>query len=242
MAQSPAPVMGPVSEAIFLPPGRAASDRPRYGLLLLAAVLSIAVQGIASPGAVQQVLVTALSGSALLLALHSARVRPWILRAGAGLAGVAIALSVVRAAGGGIGDGAARAMNAALLAFGPSAVAVGVLRDLRSAGRVRFEAVLGVLSLYLLLGMFFAFTYGAIDRLGDAPLFAGGASATVSECIYYSFTTLATVGFGDVVTRTQLGHTLSIFEALLGQIYLVTVVSLLVSNLAPRRSGGPAEG
>jgi hypothetical protein len=123
------------------------------------------------------------------------------------------------------------------VALGPPAVAVGVLHDMRATGQVRLAAVLGVLSLYLLFGMFFAFTYGAIDRLGGDPFFAGGQSATASHCLYFSFGTLTTVGFGDFVARTDLGHTLAILEALIGQIYLVTVVSLIVSNL-----GRPARG
>jgi hypothetical protein len=135
-------------------------------------------------------------------------------------------------------------MNAALVALGPPAVAIGVVRDLRSSGQVRMEAVMGVLALYMLIGMFFGFVYGAVDRV-DAPFFAEGEPATVARCLYFSFTTLATVGFGDVVARTDLGHTLSVFEALIGQIYLVTVVSLIVSNLgrpAVRARGGGAAG
>ena len=41
------------------------------------------------------------------------------------------------------------------------------------------------------------------------------------------------MGYGDFVARTDLGHTLAVIEALIGQIYLVTVVSLIVSNLRP---------
>ena len=100
---------------------------------------------------------------------------------------------------------------------------------------------MGVLALYMLIGQVFAFIYGAIDQLGDTPLFAGGDTATVSHCIYFSFTTLTTVGYGDFVTATDVGHTLAVFEALLGQIYLVTVVSLLVGNLGRRRPGAAAE-
>jgi hypothetical protein len=68
-----------------------------------------------------------------------------------------------------------------------------------------------------------------------APFFAGGEPATVAHCLYFSFTTLATVGYGDLVARSDLGHTLAVSEALIGQIYLVTVVSLIVSNLRPSR-------
>jgi hypothetical protein len=134
-------------------------------------------------------------------------------------------------------------MNAALIGLGPPAVAVGVLRDLRATGQVRLEAVFGVLAFYMLVGMTFGFIYGAIDRFGADPFFAEGNSATVSHCLYFSFTTLATVGYGDFVARTDLGHTLAVSEALIGQIYLVTVVSLIVSNLGrpARRDDASAE-
>ena len=113
---------------------------------------------------------------------------------------------------------------------------MGVVRSLRTRQAVTLEAVFGVLSVYLLLGMFFAFTYGSIDRLGEGSFFAGGQAATVSHCIYYSFTTLTTVGYGDLTASSNLGHTLSVFEALLGQIYLVTIVALIVANLGRSRS------
>jgi len=74
--------------------------------------------------------------------------------------------------------------------------------------------------------------------VGGDPFFANGDTATTSRCLYFSFTTLTTVGYGDFVARSNLGHTLAVFEALLGQIYLVTVVSVLVSNLGrPARPG-----
>jgi hypothetical protein len=208
---------------------------PRYGLLLLASAASLGVQGVAAPGPVQQVVVTALAGASLLLAFWSANVTPRIIRVAVALTGAALALSVVHAAGGDIGDGAARTANALLLAVGPPAVAIGIVRNLRAAGEVRLDAVLGVLSLYMLIGMAFGYVYGAIDYLGGDPFFAGGESATVAHCLYFSFTTLATVGYGDFVARSDLGHTLAVSEALIGQIYLVTIVSLIVSNLRPAR-------
>jgi hypothetical protein len=97
--------------------------------------------------------------------------------------------------------------------------------------------VLGVLCIYLLMGMFCASLFGAIDRLGGQPFFAGGIAATTSNCLYFSFTTLTTVGYGDLTARTGLGHTLAVSEALVGQIYLVTVVALLVANLGRARGG-----
>jgi len=208
---------------------------PRYGLLLSCTTASVAVQGAVPPGAVQQVVVNLLLGAALVLAFQIARVRPAFLAFAYLWAAVGVAVAVAYAVEGGLGTGEARLMSATLVALGPPALIVGLLGNLRASGRVGIEAVTGVLALYMLIGMLFAFVYGAIDNLGGAPFFAGGAPATVSQCLYFSFTTLTTVGYGDLTARTDLGHTLAVFEALIGQIYLVTVVSLIVSNLGRAR-------
>ena len=221
-----------------------AAQKPRhgrYGLLLIVALVSVIVQGIVEPSAVQQVVVTLLAGAILLLALRAARLSPWLIRIALAFAAVALSVSIVRATAGGIGDGAARSMNATLIALGPPAIVVGLVRDLRATGMVRVQTLFGVLALYMLIGMAFGFVYGAIDYYGGDPFFAAGQSATVSNCLYFSFITLSTVGYGDFVARTDLGHTLAVFEALIGQIYLVTVVSLIVTNLRrPIRDGAPA--
>jgi hypothetical protein len=188
------------------------------------------VQGIAPDGRFEELAVTALGGAAAALAVRAAGFPTRVVRLAAALALVVLLLAAVQATVGGIGEDSARLMNAALALLGPPAVAIGVLRELRASGQVRLTAVMGVLSLYLLIGMFFAFTYRAIDELGG-PFFADGKTATTSHCLYFSFTTLTTVGYGDFVARTDLGHTLAVIEALIGQIYLVTVVSLIVSNL-----------
>jgi len=125
-------------------------------------------------------------------------------------------------------------MNALLVALAPYAVAVGVYRTVRATGTVTVTVVAGVLCLYMLLGLFFAFVYIAMENLGGAPFFANGAAAASPRAVYFSFITLTTVGYGDYTARTNFGHTLSISEALIGQIYLVTVVSAIVARLVPR--------
>lgn len=203
----------------------------RYGLLLLSTIASLAVQGMVPASDVQRIAVTALAAAGVLLALRAADFAPRLATPAVAATLILLALSVVRAVVGVIGDGAALVMNAALVAMGPPAVAVGVMHDLRASGRVSIQSVMGALSLYVLVGMLFAFTYGAVEEFGVDPFFADGAPATASRCLYFSFTTLTTVGYGDLIARTDAGHTLAVFEALLGQIYLVTVVSLIVSNL-----------
>jgi hypothetical protein len=202
-----------------------------FGLLFLSTAASVAAQGVVGAGDVRNVLVTSLAASSLILACRAAEVRQPLFGYAVAIAAVLVAISVMRAFGADVGEGASRAMNAALVALAPPAVVIAVVRDLRSSGQVRLSAVMGVLSLYMLIGLAFAFTYGAIDRFGDDAFFADGNLATVSNCIYFSFTTLTTVGYGDFVAATSLGHTLAVFEMLIGQIYLVTVVSLIVGNL-----------
>ena len=206
-------------------------SRRRYGVLLICCLVLLGIQGVFPPGPVQQVIVALLAGACLVLAVRSARLGHTLLHASRVLAVLLVVVGVLNAVNGGIGDGTARLCVAALLALGPPAVAVGILRDLRTSGRVEIHAIAGVLALYLLIGMAFAFLYGGIDHVSSTPFFADNVPATVSRCLYFSFTTLTTVGYGDMVADTDLGRTLAIFEALLGQIYLVTIVSLLVGNL-----------
>jgi hypothetical protein len=213
-------------------------DTRRYGLLLLATLASVALQGILPPSSGEQLLVTALSGATLVLALRAAEFPRPLIAAAVAIALAVLGVALARVTVGGIGEGTTRALNAALVAVGPPAVAVGVVRELRSSPQVRIQAVMGVLSLYVLIGMLFAFTYGAIDRFAADPFFMNGVVGTVSNCLYFSFTTLTTVGFGDLAPRSDLGHTLAVFEALIGQIYMVTVVSLIVGHLgAPGTRG-----
>ena len=114
-------------------------------------------------------------------------------------------------------------------------IAAGLLRDMRAAGQVTAETLSGVLSIYLLAGMFFSFAFAAVGALGDEPFFAEVANPNRSDYLYFSYTTLTTTGFGDFTAATELGRTLAVVEALVGQIYLVTIVALIVSNLRPRR-------
>jgi Ion channel len=209
--------------------------RERYGVLLGSIVIAFGFQGVAGSGTWEQILISILLGGSLLLALRVAEVKPRVMRPAVAIVVVLILASVIEAFAGTIDGAASRIANALLVALAPPAIIVGVVRTVRARQAVTFEAVLGVLSVYLLLGMFFAFVFGTIDRLGGGPFFAGGQSAGLSNCLYFSFTTLTTAGYGDFTARTNLGHTLSVSEALLGQIYLVTVVSLLVANLGRGR-------
>ena len=234
------PLDGPGQRAAGRP--RQAADvrrRERYGLLLGAIVVAFAVQGIGSTNQTEQVIVSALLGATLLLSLWCAEAKPIVMRGGALVVVAVFLASLLETVLGTPGGGATRLANALLVSLAPPAIIVGVVRSLRARQGVTLEAVFGVLCVYLLIGMLFAFLYGSIDRLGGSPFFAGGQPASVADCLYYSFTTLTTVGYGDLTAHSNLGHTLSVSEALVGQIYLVTIVSLIVANLGRSRPASP---
>jgi Ion channel len=120
-----------------------------------------------------------------------------------------------------------------LLVTGTCAV---IVRGVASERTVNAQTVLGALCVYLLIGMFYTFTYGTIASLDSGPFFAQGTDGTPSVRLYFSFVTLSTVGYGDYSAASDLGRTLAATEALLGQLYLVTVVALVVSRLRLRRA------
>jgi len=102
---------------------------------------------------------------------------------------------------------------------------------------VNVQSVLGAICVYVLLGLIFTSLYGAVATIGDGPLFVQPAGdGTASLRLYFSYVTLATVGYGDYTPAGDLGHTLAVAEALIGQLYLVTVIAVLVSRIgrAPR--------
>jgi hypothetical protein len=211
-----------------------ARPRQRYGLLLACLVASFAVQGTAPQGDVWRAIVTVLLGASLILAFRAADMPARRLRvAGAIIAGI-VGSALIALVTGRSGMGLAAFANALLVGLAPPAIVAGVVRSLRARRAVTVDALFGALCLYLLAGMFFAFVYVAINDLSGDPFFAGGTQATPARSIYFSFVTLATVGYGDLTAASNVGHTLSVTEALIGQIYLVTVVSVVVANLVPR--------
>jgi hypothetical protein len=82
--------------------------------------------------------------------------------------------------------------------------------------------------------MFFAFLYTGIGNAMSHPFFAQQQHATSADYQYFSFVTLTTTGYGDLTAAGNLGRSFAVLEALTGQIYLVTIVALLVSNLRGR--------
>lgn len=95
--------------------------------------------------------------------------------------------------------------------------------------RITYETVLGALCAYILIGLLFAFLYLAVDEVRDGPFFAQAGEHAQSEYLYFSFVALTTLGFGDLTPTPGLPQALTALEALLGSIFLVTLVARLVT-------------
>jgi hypothetical protein len=110
-------------------------------------------------------------------------------------------------------------------------IGVGVV-DQREINR---RSISGAVCVYLLLGILFTFAYGGLATLGSGDFFAQGTDGTIADRVYFSCVTLATLGYGDYTAAGSLGRALSISEALLGQLFLVTIVALLVGRFGQRK-------
>jgi hypothetical protein len=128
-------------------------------------------------------------------------------------------------------------LNGVLIVTTALVIARGVIGE----DEVNRQSVVGAICIYLLVGLLFTYIYTAVASFGDGALFTNGTDGTVATRLYFSYVTLTTVGYGDYATATDLGHTLSISEALIGQLYLVTVVAVIVGAMARgHRDGAPS--
>ncbi len=117
-----------------------------------------------------------------------------------------------------------------------------ILRRISTHRVVTTETVLGAICVYLLLGFSFSFIYSAIGIVSGTPFFGGHTQATFNQYLFFSFTTLTTVGYGNLIPEGNFGQTFAMLEALFGQIYLVIIVARLVSLWGQARPERPPRG
>ncbi len=114
-----------------------------------------------------------------------------------------------------------------------------IVRRIGYRQKVDAETMLGALAAYLFIGMAFAFAYRFIGAVQTAPFFGSRGDGTVSQDLFFSFVTLTTTGYGDLVPAGNPGQSLAVLEALTGQLFLVTAVTKIVSAWRPRSWPGP---
>ncbi len=111
---------------------------------------------------------------------------------------------------------------------------VSIVRHLVLRRRVDTQTVLGAIAAYLMAGMFFAFLYHALGLTQTHPPFFGPqGDGTFSQDLFFSFTTLTTTGYGNLIPAANPGQTLAVLEMLIGQLFLVTAVGKVVSAWRP---------
>lgn len=111
---------------------------------------------------------------------------------------------------------------------------IAIVRRLLSHTTITRRTVAGALCLYLLVGLFFSFVFAVAGAI-DPPFFAQEPADHTVDYVYFSVTTITTTGYGDLTARASAGKMLAVSEALLGQLYLVGVVAILVSNIGWQR-------
>jgi voltage-gated potassium channel Kch len=207
-----------------------------YGVVLLLVITSIALQMSLPDSDGSRFVTIVLQAATLVAAVRVSGVRPQGGRIAGLVAVVAVIGSViVWAARGDFPPAPAAIVNGLLVAFAPLAIARGLLHDLRERNEVTAATLAGVLAIYLLAGMFFSFLYGVIGAVDADALFAQVTQTSRQDELYFSFVTLTTVGYGDLSPAGGVSRAVAVAEMLVGQIYLVTIVSLIVTNLGARR-------
>jgi len=138
-----------------------------------------------------------------------------------------------------VNDDFVRLSTFSLVVIATPAIAWGLVRQVKARGMITTHTMLGVLCIYLLMSLAFSAAFGAISAVSGDPFFQqGAADGTTNNYLYYSLTTITTVGMGDFTPATNLGRSLTAAEALIGQIYVITVVAVIVGNLGRPRNNG----
>ena len=197
----------------------------RYFFLLGLLLIDVMVIGLAGSGRWATFFYTPITAATLLLALRTSEARPTTMR----IAWTAAIVAIVASAGVAITGsthltGYVYFMLFALLLMSPLAIA----RRILLSDRVTLRLLIAAICVYLMIGLLFTFVYLGVDRV-HPNFFAQGAQKDPSIYLYFSFITMTTVGFGDFTPGYSVPRVLVVFEAMLGQVFLVTAVARLVS-------------
>ncbi|HEX7058227.1 MAG TPA: ion channel [Solirubrobacterales bacterium] len=222
--------------------GQQVSDA--FGLVLALVLATYVLASLLDNEGWSAVLLTVATSATSVVALSSSHARPRFVRLAIRLSVLTIALATISAIAGGRGWlSLASVIQVSLLAV----AMLAVLRRVVTSEEVGARAILGAISVYAVLGILFTFAYGAIDRVQSGAFFQGVPDPAGSDFLFFSYTTLTTTGYGNLVPAGQPGRMVAGLEMMIGQIFLVTLVAGLVSLWQPgeglrRRRAGRAEG
>ena len=216
-------------------------QQDRYGALLLLLVLNYLVallfDGI-NGGVVAVLVLTIVS---LQFAMHTSGAHGRLRVVAAAACTIAVVIALIETARGEVDASALLYLVIGLLLL---AAPVTVLRRILGYHRiVRVETLAAALCVYLLLGLGFANVYVALETWSSGTFTDVTTDGRLSDLVYFSFISLTTVGFGDIVPTGEVARSLVVTEALLGQLVLVAFVGRIVSMMPGVAGGRPsAEG
>ncbi|MFJ2542392.1 ion channel [Microbacterium sp. NPDC087589] len=154
------------------------------------------------------------------------------------LALAAVATVVVAALGTG-GRGLDILLSAAsAIAFLIAPVAI-IRHQVRRRG-LDIEALLAAITAYVLVGMFFTLVYNLVALLTVAPIFGAEVVDSLSTQLFFSFTTLTTTGYGNIVPVSSGVQTIAVAEAITGQLFLITAVARIMRGARSPSVGADA--
>lgn len=210
--------------------GRAERARDAFGLVFALVLITYALASLLDNHGWSSVILTTATSATSVVALVSAHAKHRIVRVVLLLAALTVVLAAIGAA---TEDhlwlNLATAIQVSLLAIAMAAVLWRVV----TSPEVGSRTILGALSVYAVLGILFTFLYGVIDRLQSGPFFENHPHPASSDFLFFSYTTLTTTGYGNLVPGGQPGRLISGLEMMAGQIFLVTLVAGLVSLWRP---------
>ncbi len=209
---------------------RAQRASDAFGLVLLLVLATYVLASLLDNHGWPAVIELGAGTGTALVALVSAHAPARIVRAAIGLTGLAIALAAVAAITGARGWLSAGALLEVTLL---TAAMLAVLYRVAISDAVDSRTILGAISVYAILGLLFTFLYGTVERIQGTPFFGHLSEPQSSDFLFFSFTTLTTTGYGNLVPAGQPGRMLSGLEMMIGQIFLVTLVARLVTLWRP---------
>ncbi len=210
-------------------------DRFSFVLVLLISTVFFSISAPNEPWAWLATTVTL--AASVVVAMVASGARPKVVRTGLVIAATDLGASITIALTQ-VGEDPRRYLSVTSLLL--TLLAMGAIaRRIRIHAEISVLTVLGAVCLYVLLGLSFAFAFECVGEFGSRPFFTAQGAGTRSDYVYFSFTTMATVGYGDLIAQGGVGRALAVTEGMFGQIYLVTAVAALVGNLGRRRAPLP---
>jgi len=114
-----------------------------------------------------------------------------------------------------------------------------ILSHIFKQQEVTKDTIAGATAVYLLLALMWAFVYAVLDRLQPNSFAISAAASPLRQrdiFIYYSLVTITTLGYGDITPVSYLASSIAALEAVVGQLYLVVLVSWLVGMYVSKKS------